>query len=48
MSTARTFQAMLNEYLPNRLLREELVKRDYVLSRVEKDEKWKIGEVKVF
>lgn len=45
MATTRTFQDMLNEYLPNRLLREELVKRDYVLNRVEKDDKWKGGKL---
>jgi hypothetical protein len=42
-ATTRTFQDMLNEYLPNELLREELVKRDYVLSTVEKDDGWKTG-----
>lgn len=40
MATTRTFQAMLNDFLPNKLLKEELVKRDYVLSRVEKDDSW--------
>lgn len=30
--TSRDFQAMLNEYLPPKLLREEFLKRDYVLS----------------
>lgn len=30
MSTTRTFQDMLNEYLPNKLLKEELLKRDYI------------------
>lgn len=43
MSTTRTFQDMLNEYLTYDLLREELVKRDYVLNRVEKDNGWKQG-----
>lgn len=45
MSTSRTFQSMLNEYLPNELLREEMVKRDYVLKTVEKDDKWKGGKL---
>lgn len=45
MSTSRTFQAMLNEYLPNRLLKEELIKRTYVLQRVEKDDNWKGGKL---
>jgi hypothetical protein len=40
MATDRTFQDMLNEYLPNELLREEFVKRDYLLSKVEKDDGW--------
>ena len=35
--TTRTFQSMLNEYLPNRLLKEELIKRDYILTNIEKD-----------
>jgi hypothetical protein len=45
MATQRTFQDMLNEYLPNRLLREEMVKRDYVLNRAEKDNNWKGGKL---
>lgn len=45
MSTTRTFQAMLNEYLPNKLLKEELVKRDWVLSNIEKDDTWKGGKL---
>lgn len=40
MATNRTFQAMLNDFLPNELLKEELVKRDYVLSNIEKDDTW--------
>ena len=39
--TARSFQDMLNEYLPNSLLKEELIKRDYILTRIKKDNKWK-------
>jgi hypothetical protein len=31
---------MLNDFLPNELLKEELVKRDYLLSNVEKDDTW--------
>lgn len=45
MSTSRTFQSMLNEYLPNELLTEEMIKRDYVLKTVEKDDKWKGGKL---
>ena len=40
MATNRSFQAMLNDFLPNKLLKEELVKRDYLLSKVEKDDTW--------
>ncbi len=45
MPTVRTFQDMLNEYLPNKLLKEELLKRDYILSNIEKDDKWKGGKL---
>jgi hypothetical protein len=45
MSTNRKFQDMLNEYLPNKLLSEELIKRDYILSNIEKDQSWKGGKV---
>lgn len=40
MATTRTFTDMLNDHLPNELLREELIKRDFLLSKVEKDETW--------
>ncbi len=45
MATTRTFQDMLNEYLPDSLLKEELIKRDYVMNRVEKDQNWKGGQI---
>jgi hypothetical protein len=45
MATTRTFQAMLNEFLPNDLLKEEIVKRDWVLQNVEKDDTWKGGSL---
>lgn len=45
MSTTRTFQDMLNEYLPNKLLKEEIIKRDFILSNVEKDDSWKGGKI---
>lgn len=35
-----SFQSMLNEYLPNRMLMEEFIKRDWVLSNVEIDNGW--------
>lgn len=47
MATTRDFSAMLNDYLPNELLREELVSRDYILSKVSKDENWKGGPLVV-
>jgi len=47
MGTTRTFQDMLNEYLPNELLKEEFVKRDYLLSKIEKDDSWLGGNLVV-
>jgi hypothetical protein len=43
--TTRSFQDMLNEYLPNSLFEEELTKRDYFMNRVEKDNNWKGGKI---
>jgi hypothetical protein len=45
MATTRTFQSMLNEYLTYDLLKEEMVKRDYILNKVEKDNGWKGGKL---
>lgn len=45
MATTRSFNAMLNEYLPNELLMEELVKRDYLLSKINIDNSWKGGQI---
>lgn len=47
MSTQRTFQNMLNEYLTYDLLKEELMKKDYLLSNIEKDDGWKGGNLVV-
>lgn len=47
MGTTRTFQDMLNEYLPNELLKEEFVRRDYLLSKIEKDDSWLGGNLVV-
>lgn len=47
MSTNRVFQNMLNEYSPNKLLKEELIKRDYILTNIEKDQSWKGGKLNV-
>lgn len=40
MGTSRVFQNMLNEFLPNDLLKEELTKRDWILQNVETDNSW--------
>lgn len=45
MGTRRSFQDMLNEYLPNELLKEELIQRDYVLQNMQKDNNWKGGKL---
>lgn len=45
MATTRSFQDMLNEYLPNDLLKEELIKRDWFLTNVDKDDSWKGGQI---
>ncbi len=47
MGTTRTFNEMLNEYLTNDLLKEELLKRDYILNKVTKNDKWKGGRLPV-
>lgn len=47
MATTRSFSTMLNDYLPNDLLKEELVKRDWILSNVEMDNTWKGGPLVV-
>jgi len=47
MATTRTFQSMLNEWLNYDLLREEFIKRDYLLQKVEKDNGWKGGTLPV-
>lgn len=44
MGANRTFNAMLNDLLPDSLFREEMVKRDYVLNKVEKRDDWKGGK----
>lgn len=43
MGTEREFNAMLNEYLTDELLMESLIKRDYFLQKIAKDEDWKGG-----
>jgi hypothetical protein len=38
---------MLNEYLTIDLMKEELIKRDYVLQKVDRDDGWKSGTIPV-
>jgi len=45
MPTSRSFQDMLNEYLPNRLLKEELLKRVWLLQNVQRDDSWAGGKI---
>lgn len=47
MATTRNFQEMLNEYLPNRMIMEELIKRDWFLSNMEVDNGWQGGKIVV-
>lgn len=43
--TTRSFNDMLNEYLPNRLLKEELIKRNWLLQNVQRDDSWSGGKI---
>lgn len=45
MATSRSFSDMLNEYLPNSLLFEEMIKRDWFLQNLEIDNSWKGGQL---
>ena len=45
MATTRSFNSMLNEYLPFELLREETIKRNYVLQNIQKDDQWRGGSL---
>jgi hypothetical protein len=42
-----SFQSMLNEYLPNRMIMEELIKRDWFLSNLEIDNGWQGSKIVV-
>ena len=42
-----SFQSMLNEYLPNRMVMEELLKRDWFLSNLEVDNGWQGSKIVV-
>lgn len=37
------FAALLNAYLPNKLLHEELLKRDFLLTKLSKNNDWRGG-----
>lgn len=45
--TTRLFGDMLNEYLTNRLMKEELLKRDWFLKNAQIDESWEGGAIPV-
>src|ERR1035437_372872 len=45
MATDRSFQSMLNQYVPNTLFGEEFIKRDYFLQNFEKDNTWDGGDL---
>jgi len=47
MATKVTFNSMLKKYMPYDLLKEEIIKRDYFLQKVEKDQNWKGGDMEV-
>jgi len=47
MGTNRSFSNMLNDYLTNDLLREEVLKRDYILNSCQKDNNWMGGNIPV-
>ena len=47
MSTTRTFQSMLNEFLTNNLLKNELIKRNYFVQEMEREDNWKGGKIPV-
>lgn len=47
MSTTRTFQDMLNQFLPTDLLKEEQIKRNWIMQSVERDDSWKGGDLVV-
>lgn len=46
-NTTTSFSAMLNEFLPNDLLKEELIKRSWILNNVERDDTWLGGDLVV-
>lgn len=47
MSSTLDFQSMLEDYLPNNLLREELHRSDFLLRNIERDDAWRGGNLVV-
>lgn len=45
MATTRTFSNLLNEYLPEKLLLDELKKRNWAMNNVEQDDSWLGGNL---
>lgn len=45
MATTRTFSNMLNEYLPEKLLLDELKKRNWAMNNIEQDDSWLGGNL---
>lgn len=45
MATNRDFSSLLNQYLPLDLLKQEYIKRDYLMQKVNMDESWKGGDL---
>ena len=45
--TLTSFNNMLKKYMPYKLLWEEVMKRDYFLTKVAKDNNWKGGEMQI-
>jgi len=45
MATDRSFNDMLNQYLDIKMLKEEQIKRNYVLRKIPKDNNWKGGSL---
>lgn len=47
MATTSSFDNMLNEYITLELMTNELIKRDYLLQKVDRDDSWKLGTIPV-
>ncbi len=47
MGTTRSFSALLNEFLPNELLSEDFVKKNYLFQKMESDPTWLGGNLVV-